>query len=76
MLKSFRDTYCQMNIDMNPANLSAVSLTMGHSTTKTTESHYGRIKQESSLEILLSAWGSQEVNPPLIDRTHEITGYN
>ena len=75
-LKSFRDTHCQMNIDLNPANLSAVALTMGHSTTKTTESHYGRIKQESALAMLQSAWGLQEVNPPLIDRKHEITGYS
>ena len=42
-IKTFRDTYVQMNIDRNPANLSAVSVTVGHATSRTTEESYGRI---------------------------------
>ena len=75
-LKSFRDTYCQMNIDRNPAMLSAVALTMGHSTTRTTESHYGRIRQEKAFEMLESAWGVKKGKNPLIDQKYEMTGYN
>jgi len=33
---------------VNPANLSAISQTMGHATTKTIEEHYGRIFKRSS----------------------------
>jgi integrase len=75
-LKSFRDMYCQMNIDLNPSSLSAVALTMGHSTTRTTESHYGRIRQEKAFEMLESAWSVNNGKKALIEQKYEMTGYN
>lgn len=65
--KMFRDTYCQMLIDMNPANLSAISQTMGHATTKTTEEHYGRISNDRAIGDIEKAWekaSSAEVRAP------------
>jgi integrase len=66
-LKTLRDTFCQMNIDMNPANLSAVSVQMGHATTNTTEKHYGRLKENKALEILELEWTKQGAKTPLIE---------
>lgn len=77
-LKTFRDTYCQINIDRKPENLSAVSVSMGHATTRTTESHYGRLRNEKALRDLESAWVTDaplKVNTPLIDRKYDNTGY-
>jgi hypothetical protein len=35
-IKTFRDTYCQMCIDLDASKLSAISKTMGNATTRTT----------------------------------------
>jgi integrase len=72
-LKTFRDTYCQMNIDMRPENLSAISQTMGHSTTKTTEEHYGRIRNDRALDDIEKAWESRSTPPK--DPKGPMTGY-
>jgi hypothetical protein len=40
-----RVTYCQMCIELDASKLSAISKTMGHATTRTTEEHYGRMKE-------------------------------
>ena len=45
----FRSTFCQWAIDEGAA-LSAVSKIMGHTTTMTTELHYGRIKDYKAIE--------------------------
>jgi len=77
-LKTFRDTYCQQNIDKNPANLSAVSVTMGHATSRTTETSYGRIRIDKALEDLQKQWETNapsSFNPPVIDKKFDITGY-
>lgn len=77
-LKTFRDTYCQQNIDKDPSLLSAISLTMGHTTSRTTETHYGRIRTDKALEALQRLWepdAPQKVNPPMIDKKFEPTGY-
>lgn len=77
-LKTFRDTYIQQNIDKNPANLSAVSKTAGHATTRTTETSYGRISMNRAIEDLQKEW---EIDAPLkiqfprIDSKYDTTGY-
>lgn len=73
-LKTFRDTFCQMNIDREPGNLSAVSVAMGHSTTKTTERHYGRMRSDSALDALEKAWELKSISP-LIDQRKNLPGY-
>jgi integrase len=73
-LKTLRDTFCQMNIDMNPANLSAVSVQMGHATTNTTEKHYGRLKENKALEILELEWVKQGAKSCLIESEEESSG--
>lgn len=49
-IKTFRDTYCQMLIDRDASKMSAVSVTMGHATTRTTEEHYGRMREVRALQ--------------------------
>jgi integrase len=46
--KDYRSSFCQMAIDKG-AELQAVSKVMGHSTTATTESYYGRIKDTDAI---------------------------
>lgn len=58
-IKTFRDIFCQINIDRNSSNLSAVSFAMGHRTTKTTEDHYRRMKTGKVLNDLQKAWEAQ-----------------
>ena len=74
-LKTFRDTFCQMNIDLQPGNLTAVSVAMGHSTTKTTERHYGRMRSESALNALEKAWEGPKGISPLIESRNQLPGY-
>jgi len=45
-----------MCIDLDPSKLSAISLTMGHSTTRTTEENYARIMEEKALEDVKGLW--------------------
>jgi integrase/recombinase XerD len=47
-IKDYRSTYCQLAIDKG-APLEAVSRVMGHKTTKTTESYYGRMRDEPAI---------------------------
>jgi integrase/recombinase XerD len=84
-LKTFRDTFCQMNIDLDPTLLSDISVSMGHSTTRTTETHYGRIKNEQALERLQMAWEKKSSEKPtltvtsaeskMIEKKFDIPGY-
>lgn len=77
-LKTFRDTYVQSNIDRNPANLSAVSITAGHATTRTTETSYGRIRVNQAIEDLQKAWETDappKIQFPRIDSKFDISGY-
>jgi integrase len=46
--KDYRSSFCQMAIDKG-AILQAVSKVMGHKTTTTTESYYGRIKDKDAI---------------------------
>lgn len=77
-LKTFRDTYVQQNIDRNPVNLSAVSVTVGHATTRTTETSYGRIRVNQAVEDLQKAWeldALPNIQFQRIDNKFDITGY-
>lgn len=47
--KDYRSTFCQWAIDRG-ASLQSVSKIMGHSTSRTTELHYGRIKDSRAIE--------------------------
>jgi hypothetical protein len=52
-----------MNIDRNPAATTAVPRTMGHASTKTTETHYGRIRNSSALDELHGLWETAKPSP-------------
>lgn len=81
-LKTMRDTFVQMNIDKDPSKTAAVSMATGHSTTKTTETTYGRIKNGQALMTLNKLWeddasSSYPLNDknPLIESKFDMTGY-
>jgi hypothetical protein len=63
---------------LDPSKLTAISVTMGHATTRTTEEHYGRMKETKALEEVKALWIEKEspkFNPPLIDKKFNHTGY-
>jgi integrase len=84
-LKTMRDTFVQMNIDKDPRLTAAVSMAVGHSTTKTTEISYGRIRNDRALQDLQKLWENgadetsspapQNVKNPLIEKKYDISGY-
>jgi len=53
--KDYRSTFCQMAIDKG-ASLQAVSKIMGHKTTSTTESYYGRIQDDDAINEINDAF--------------------
>ena len=73
-LKTFQDTFCQINIDRDPNLLSDVSVAMGHATTRTTEMHYGRLKNEQALDRLQRSWQQASAKNRLIDDRIGVTG--
>jgi len=89
-IKDFRATFCQQSIDRG-ASTSAVSVMMGHSSTKTTETYYGRMRTEKALADINAAWseGPEAVRAegpkappkepakehPLIERNYGPSGY-
>ena len=67
-----------MLIDMDASKLSAVSVTMGHATTRTTEEHYGRMKEVRALQEVKSLWAeenSPRCKKPLIEASYGTSGY-
>lgn len=54
-IKDFRAVFCQRSIDRG-AKIDAVAVAMGHSSTKTTETFYGRMRTEKALEELNAVW--------------------
>jgi integrase len=60
-IKDFPSTYAQMNIDRGPNFLPDVSKFLVHATTKTTEEHYGRIKDRTAFLRVERAWGVTHV---------------
>ncbi len=85
-LKDFRPTFTQMCLDRDPTLLSDVSKQLGHSTTRTTEKHYGRIRDRAAFLRLERAFRAPEpsgyaednkpdAKKPGIEIRNEITGY-
>lgn len=77
-IKTFRDTYVQMNIDLDPTLLSPTSVTSGHATSRTTETSYGRMRAERALDSMRKAWEPDAVPKPvtpLNGKKFDITGY-
>jgi integrase len=73
-LKTFRDTFCQMCIDRDPNLLSDTSVAMGHTTSRTTEMHYGRLKNEQALDRLQQSWLESSVKKGFIRKNDEASG--
>ncbi|MHC1679932.1 MAG: tyrosine-type recombinase/integrase [Methanomassiliicoccales archaeon] len=81
-IKDFRAIFCQQNIDRG-VKTESVSVAMGHSSTKTTETYYGRMRTPAALSALNDAWDSKSntraENPryqkDLIDKEIDYTGY-
>ncbi|MFA5312266.1 MAG: site-specific integrase [Methanomassiliicoccales archaeon] len=81
-IKTMRDTFIQMCIDKVPDKTPAVSMVSGHATTKTTETTYGRIRNQRALNDVQKLWGDdtsgpvpQNVENPLIEKKWDISGY-
>jgi len=85
-LRDFRPTFTQMCLDRDPTLLSVVSKQLGHSTTRTTEKHYGRIRDRAAFLRLERAFSTPETSgqtenkkpdakKPGIDIRNGITGY-
>lgn len=85
-LRDFRPTFTQMCLDRDPTLLSVVSKQLGHSTTRTTEKHYGRIRGRAAFLRLERAFSTPETSgqtenkkpdakKPGIEIRNEITGY-
>ena len=64
-----------MNIDRDPSLISDVSYAMGHSSKRTTEAFYGRVKQDKALERIQRAWQQASAKNPKIDEKYEVSGY-
>jgi len=77
-LRMCRRTYGQKAID-DGLDLDAVSVLMGHSTTKTTETYYCRKRPETAIREAQTIWMYGNSHPgaktPKIDFRNEVTGY-
>jgi integrase/recombinase XerD len=77
-LRMCRRTFGQMFIDQG-LNLDAVSVMMGHATTKTTETYYCRKRQEVAIREAQELWTGKMSHPdaknPKIESRFEVTGY-
>jgi len=58
--KDFRSTFAQTCID-NGAKVESVSRLLGHSSTKTTEAYYGRIRNDKAMEEVAKALEKQVI---------------
>lgn len=56
-IKDFRAVFCQQNIDRGVPT-EAVAVAMGHSSTKTTETFYGRMRTQQALDQLNAVWST------------------
>jgi integrase len=77
-LKDFRATFCQQSIDRG-AQAPAVSVAMGHASTKTTETYYGRMRSEKALDNINTAWSDASEGAMyqhrVIDKKYDPSGY-
>ena len=62
--KDFRSTFAQVCID-NGAKIESVSRLLGHSSTKTTEAYYGRIRNDKAMEEVAQALEKRPVAIPV-----------
>jgi integrase len=62
--KDFRSTFAQVCID-NGAKVESVSRLLGHSSTKTTEAYYGRIRNDKAMEEVALALEKRPIPIPL-----------
>jgi hypothetical protein len=65
---------------MRSENLSAISQTMGHSTTKTTEENYGRIRSDRAIGDIEKEWMKGQRDQDVAARVQkepdaDLTGY-
>jgi integrase len=79
-LKDFRPTFTQMTLDKDPTLLSDVSKQLGHATSRTTELHYGRIRDRTAFRRLEEAWTEHaglkpDTKSDLIETKEYIPGY-
>jgi integrase len=85
-LRDFRPTFTQMCLDRDPTLLSDVSKQLGHSTTRTTEMHYGRIRDRAAFLRLERAFSEPQhtgyaendkpdAKKPGIEIRNEMSGY-
>jgi integrase len=67
-LKDYRATFCQLAIDLG-AELQAVSKIMGHKTSMTTETYYGRIRDDTAIREIERAFSEpgalRQITPEL-----------
>ena len=77
-LRMCRRTYGQKAIDEG-VSTEAVSRLLGHSTTKTTENYYCRMRQDTAIREAQSVWQGPksypDVKTPKIESRFEVTGY-
>lgn len=59
--KTFRATFCQLHVDRDPRLLSVVSKAMRHTTTKTTELYYGRVRTDRAFAELENLYAAPNV---------------
>jgi len=62
--KDFRSTFCQRSID-NGAKVESVSVLLGHSSTKITETYYGRIRNDKAMEEVAKALEKKPMATPI-----------
>jgi integrase/recombinase XerD len=75
--RACRRTFGQMCID-NGASVESVSILLGHSTTKTTESHYCRKREDTAIKEVLEIFDperSRVAEKPLIENEKYMSGY-
>jgi integrase/recombinase XerD len=73
-LRTCRRTYGQLSIDQG-LNIESVSVIMGHSITKTTETYYCRKRQDTAIREAQEAWKSVLNNPGAISPKIELKNY-
>ncbi len=75
--RACRRTYGQTCLDRG-ANVESVSLLLGHSSTRTTESHYCRRREDTAIREVLELFDHERTriaDKPLIEREKYLSGY-
>lgn len=75
--RACRRTFGQTCLDMG-TNVESVSLLLGHSSTRTTESHYCRRREDTAIKEVLELFDSEKsrvAEKPLIENERYLSGY-